>query len=537
MDRAIDNYSIGRQHEVSAEEIEKLKFGSISAATKRFVCVICGETVRFQCRGKTKKEYFAHLNDEDDKKFCEERIKSNGNYTIYECVGLPIYIKKTINNNFKLCIGFYNIDEKTLSYAENENMFVSVESKFGKAQETGKFFINNSNFSPNGINYKILDFVAERYGIKYSSQSTERLIGKRWGDFAEGILSGGALFTFDDSGGRKIRINEVITTGVDYLLMIQYRNYAPQIEGLDCQFYGEVEFKSYQCKLYKVLFNTVNKRLSDFCRATLKVSLLYRQVSLFPIWPPCSKKDNMLSFFNNVKVGHFAVISDSEMPKIFNHSDNMPSPINVSKKHGSIYTVKVPIKNIVTPLTIDRNSSGGILLINNKLKVKAYKNSVKIFALNDSEYQTCYKIPLKKSLKFISDSTSVVIHKKNVNFQNPVTIRNTQGIVVTDISFGDEIDIFSGAELLNKVAFKKLLWHKKDIIIEDSILSIRLSKMGEPYVVTIYCIKEIMKQLKNKPKSYAILKEYLNYNIMPQGAIVVIGEIVEKMKAGVKNGR
>lgn len=542
MDRAIENYSIGKQHEVSAEDIEKLNLGSINADTKRFICDICGEPVRFQCRvksrhdgRKSKKEYFAHLPDKEDIKFCEKRTDSAGNYTIYERVGLPLYIKKTTNNNFKLCIGFYSIDEKTLSYAQSESMFVLVQSKWGDTQQTARFLINNSNFLTNAITYKPLDFLAERYSLKYSSNA-ERLLGRKWSDFAEGVLSGGALFTFDESGGRKIRINEEITTGIDYFLLIRNRSYAPALNGLDCQVYGEVEFKSGQCKLYKVRFTTINSKLSDFCRENLKVSLLYRQAKLIPIWPPCSKKDNRLSLFDNICVGHFAVVSDNEAPQVFSHIDNLVSPIGVSKKNDSIFTVKLLIGNSVMPITVDRKFSGNILFIDNKLaEVKEYKNSAKVFALDESEYQACEyaKIPPLKSLKITSDSTSIVIHKKSVNIQTPFPIKNASGIVVQDISFDDEIVVLSGAEQLKVVSFKRQLSYPKDRLIDDGILAFRLSKMGKPYVATLHWIKESMKLFKDRPKSFAILKGYLNYNIMPQEAIMVLKEELQKMKVGI----
>jgi len=72
---------------------------------KKIICTICGEYVTF-ARGEIKEPYFRHSMQNEETRYCELRSQIEQNSTIYEKVGLPLYLKKTSNSGFELYLGF-----------------------------------------------------------------------------------------------------------------------------------------------------------------------------------------------------------------------------------------------------------------------------------------------------------------------------------------------------------------------------------------------------------------------------------------------
>ena len=115
LEKARDYYS---NKLLIAQEVKGIYQQTISAIDKKFICPECGEYVAF-VSGNKKKPYFRHCNSNEYTKNCDFRTQTQTYSSIYEKLGLPMYIKKVGENYYELFIGFYKIEEYILKLAED----------------------------------------------------------------------------------------------------------------------------------------------------------------------------------------------------------------------------------------------------------------------------------------------------------------------------------------------------------------------------------------------------------------------------------
>ena len=88
MKKAIDCYARGKQKEVSADEYNR----NYSYDRDRFICPACGENVFLTGNGKS--NHFSHYKKSSTSIDCDRRVDGVSTESIYERVGLPMYIRK-----------------------------------------------------------------------------------------------------------------------------------------------------------------------------------------------------------------------------------------------------------------------------------------------------------------------------------------------------------------------------------------------------------------------------------------------------------
>lgn len=215
MEKARDYYS---NKLLIAQEVKGIYQQTISAIDKKFICPECGEYVAF-VSGNKKKPYFRHCNSNEYTKNCDFRTQTQTYSSIYEKLGLPMYIKKVGENYYELFIGFYKLEEYILKLAEDLDCNVDITKAGENEEQIETYSINSNRFSINSTSLIRVDFISFRYHLKYNSTRVGKYLLERWGNNIEGILDSGTLFEFNENGGRKIRINDEITTNTDYYLI------------------------------------------------------------------------------------------------------------------------------------------------------------------------------------------------------------------------------------------------------------------------------------------------------------------------------
>ncbi|MBU3134405.1 hypothetical protein KPL40_18490 [Clostridium gasigenes] len=174
MHQAVEIYEVGKQREVNADTIEKKYLGTVTSNAKRFFCTSCGAYLSFVHIGKkTHKSFFRHCNINETTKTCNLRSKGNQQLSIYEKLGLPLYIKKSGDYSVELYLGFYSFEKQKLDAATrlNENISISYNNKY-----SSKYNLNYDNFSAEQIILKRLDFRCSKYEIKYSSETSRNIL-------------------------------------------------------------------------------------------------------------------------------------------------------------------------------------------------------------------------------------------------------------------------------------------------------------------------------------------------------------------------
>lgn len=97
---AIDFYARGKQKEADADEYERSNLYSRS----RFICPECGEAVHLT--GSKYSNFFAHYKKSDVSAECDRRIDGEPTDSVYERIGLPIYMRRTASGDFNLYMAF-----------------------------------------------------------------------------------------------------------------------------------------------------------------------------------------------------------------------------------------------------------------------------------------------------------------------------------------------------------------------------------------------------------------------------------------------
>ena len=157
MEKAKEDLKNGIIKTITAEEANQKYSQTISSKQGRFFCLYCGEEVAFVRRSKENhKPFFRHSNEKENGNTCEKRNKIETYSSIYEKLGLPLYLEKE-NNNYSLNIGFYKIKEEILRQLEVQNAEIILESE-DKLHST-KFNIDSSRFFSNKTTLIKIDFL------------------------------------------------------------------------------------------------------------------------------------------------------------------------------------------------------------------------------------------------------------------------------------------------------------------------------------------------------------------------------------------
>lgn len=116
MKTALDFYARGKQKEANADEYDRFRCYS----RDRFICPECGEAVHLTGNGKN--NYFAHYPDKNKTVSveCDRRVDASPTDSVYERIGLPIYMRKNSSGDFYLYMGFKALPPELMEKAVTE---------------------------------------------------------------------------------------------------------------------------------------------------------------------------------------------------------------------------------------------------------------------------------------------------------------------------------------------------------------------------------------------------------------------------------
>lgn len=530
-----------------AEDLEKIYMGTVPSNTKRFICTECGEYVSFVRRYKHK-SYFRHCNRNETTKQCDLRSQALQSSSLYERVGLPLYIKKCNNNKFELYLGFYSLDETVMDIAQKDKFKVYINALNEDKNLTITHFINDINFSISLTTLKRIDYVSQKYKLKYSSNAAEKLLSIRWGNEIEGILSDGALFTYCETGGRKIRINDEITTDTDYFYLCKRRSILDRYGGIKYEYCGEISLRSSFISIvyyvYKINFSAHNdeqfNKLYFFCRDNLKVSLMYKPSKLVPMWPPAIKKDNYISFLNYEKEALFLLNSDEVNTRVFIHRNNLINELKGEEIENNMYLMKVPIttKEIIAVNINEKYNSDFIFVTHYKDNIKTFNNFIDIKDIDDKVIDRGIhsKLPAKRIVKITAKSKCDVIHLKNNQIYQNHQIKDYKGTIINNIDYGDEIIAIDGIENILLLKYIKEYLHN-EYNFNDELVYLSICKMGKPFMTPPIWLKKLLLLLSKNHRTYGLVRDFIVTNKMPVSANRILKDLYKTMKAGVDCGQ
>lgn len=463
MDKAKELKLKNQEVIVDAKEIKNRYYKSVSSKEKRFICLCCGEYLSYVISDK-KKPYFRHINENETTKKCQMRISYDSEQTVYQKAGLSLYLKESGNEFFELYIAFRKIDNKIFNslLESKEKIIIKYRNK------SCEYILNNYNFSHEYTTLKKIDFIAEKYQILYPNFDLKKFLIEVWGEEIEGFLGNESLFTFDDKGGKKVKINEEIKINTEYYYLGSNERIFKNYNNIKVVYKGilEVNNSEYylsQYKIYKISFIPVNDdefmKMRVLCRERFRVSLHYNKPNFIGLWPPTVIKNESYKVINfkNEAIG---IIKSDKLEKLYCNDKHTVYEIRLKELLDDKYIIRIPIRNYEIPFILQEQYNS-IFFVNGGYldKIKQYENKIVIEDNNGMKIENGIKnkLPLKQCISITSKSKCKIIHKS----QNGLVIKkinNYSKIKLENVKFGDAIiSFYSGKE---EILLQYLKQHK-----------------------------------------------------------------------------
>lgn len=508
MRTAIDRLQLGKEKEVAIYDFDGYR------PKNRFVCPECGEYV-FPVTGG--RNGFSHYKKKDVE--CNRRVDGQASCTYYERVGLPLYIQRN-NHAFELKIGFTPLNDNLLNLAANKKVQVVVSSDLDYSK-SAVFNIDNAGFSSDNTTFKTLDFTPigdHNYKISISNSALEKQMLAQWSDYADGFTSYGALFTYSETGGKKVHRNDTIEANNTYYWMVPQGNFKAR-NGIDYKYESSLMLNKKTYDVYSVtLHHKSDKEFSDlvnFFWDCLRVRLLYSKPELIPLWPPVIQTEQYnLSLKPNYKnTAIFCrVKSDSDEPAVYRYYGKEYSLVSVNGRETQSKWVNLILCRFPLPFTVDRKYLANSITLCQKIFDFSLDNSEVLSISTNGDV-----IPLKREMlidKYCKELEIKSLKRIDVicwNKNKPVDVFEVGTSEDTNILLNEncsDIWIVEKADnnIICKITREKVRKSAYISAIDDATLSKSINKhIGEPTVLVPREYNRIIYNVKSYPICYSLL--------------------------------
>lgn len=259
MKYAIDRYGIGVEIEVDADEFENQDY--IPQRLTRFFCPECNEIVFFRKKGGNQPNKFYHQKRDNKTPECDKRVDGCSNLSVSQRVGLPLFITRISTGNFQLNIGFPSLGIKTLENATKSDCTVKISSY----HQYRTIKVNQSNFLSDNTTLIPVNFIpnyGKNYSISIESRTQISDLQRKWSDYADGFGQNGAIFSYSETGGKKIRRGDSISTNKDYYAVVK-NNFLSHSQISQTEI-GKLEINKTTYKVIKFIINVSVDNSTDF---------------------------------------------------------------------------------------------------------------------------------------------------------------------------------------------------------------------------------------------------------------------------------
>lgn len=362
MKYAIDRFITGLEKEVSADDFDGQIY--IPNKLKRFFCPECGLQVYWVSKGGNQPNKFKHPPRTLNSPECDKRVDGRSELYLYERVGLPVLLSHLSGNTFQLAISFPAIGHKMLDTAASLNAKVIIRGK-GRSRT---MFINPNNFYPDGATLVPVNFLPTENDIFRVDVTPASLSNRKWSDYAEGFSRAGAIFTYDEAGGKKIHRGDSIAPDRQYYV-VSRQFWCPYSE-VDYKTVGILQMQNITYQVYCMVIHVSLQNelrfaeISNFFRDRFGIGLLEIPPEIIPIWPPVIEQD-VLTPTKDSKI-FCAISSGNDEPSVYSYVGNQVWNIPVQKDRNGEKHICVNAGATDTVLSVDRKYVGREIIFRTK---------------------------------------------------------------------------------------------------------------------------------------------------------------------------
>lgn len=519
METAIYLNTPGKQKEINADQItEKRQYRRGS-----FICPECGEDAMLRISDK-QKSYFAHYMKNEFSRECDRRVDGETNLTIYERLGVPLYLTKSRKIGYELNIGLKSISMEALKLAEGKGSYLELKVRRNKVKRIN---ISRINFFPEKLNlFKIENYpeYGEPFSIQYNNLPTTI---NKWADFIDSILRDGILFSIDSNVGKSIRHGDTIYSDEEYLWLSPRKLKGKSLLDKNVEFDGEVVLNNRPHYIYKIRFIKDKKDLDNFnaisntLREKLKVILLESKNQINLIWPPGIKTEEGYSVSTKGRI-HSVVHSVNTQPDIYAYSNaSYKTPTSIDTTHyKDINYLQYNLSDTEIQLNMDRKiTSTGIGIKYDKLMYKG--KNIKVIE-NSKNLLNLYGNHISNDLD-IKLHTDIKVNSIRVDTDKKIDVRKYENgnIEWRKLNYGDIIYLLNNENVIAKIKL-----NKPENLIKYSFKELeRLSQLPQKKVRLTSKHRRMIYKIINTDKNYAnFFQEYLITNSIPYAIHALLQE-------------
>lgn len=356
MKYAIDRYGVDLEKEVSADTFYN-KY--IAQRNSRFFCPECGEPVFWSSRGGLLPDRFSHYKRTERTPECERRVDGYSELNLYERVGLPVFLTVRFGNQFCLNIGFPAIGGQLLSEAAGQGMKVCISG----SERRKIILVDFVHFLENGITLVPVDFIPDsgkNFMVQIEPDVKAVKLRKEWSDYAEGFWCEGAVFTYGETGGKKIRRGDCISPNRQYYVIARQFDPPQEIRSKEL---GKIRLNrnNYNVYLMHIDVSVENidryKYVKNYLLRQFGIWLLPTPPELIPLWPPMVEQGVLIPVNSHAKV-YCSVSSGNEEPNVFRYDGYKASSLIVDSYERGIHAVDFFVSSQEMILSVDRKYAG-----------------------------------------------------------------------------------------------------------------------------------------------------------------------------------
>ncbi|MCR5478666.1 MAG: hypothetical protein K6F27_02250 [Ruminococcus sp.] len=457
MKYAIDRYVIGSEIEVDADDFDNQYY--IPQRRTRFYCPECNEIVFFRAKGGNHPNQFYHQEKTDRTPECDKRVDGRSNLTISQRVGLPLFITQISTGIFQLNIGFPALGNNTLENAAKFGYTVKISSQ----QQYRMFKVDQTNFFSDNTTLVPIDFIplsAKNYMISIEGKTPIPDLQRKWSNYADGFEYNGAIFSYSETGGKKIRRGDSISTNRQYYAVV--RNNLLHHSNISQTEIGKIIINKTAYKIIKFMIDVSvdNRRefayISKYMKSSFGVELLKCPPELIPVWPPVVQQDYVIPVKKHSSV-ICVVSSGNTEPKVFSYSGNAVCRKDVKTVSSGIHTVELTVGLNPTILSVDRKYAGReVVFVSKPISRSGYSYDFSFInsAGEENELAKLGKSEVAKGFMLKSNSkfelylgTSEMVYKRFSIRELQTQISGTYGI--------NEICLMIGSSVYEFIKFNK----------------------------------------------------------------------------------
>ncbi len=529
---AIDNYEIGKQREVSASDIVQDKH---CFRTGRFSCPECNETVTLVERVDTT-AYFRHHNRSQASPECDKRVDGRSGLTLYERVGLPLYLKCNSESSFKLYFGFPSLGEVLFQRAFEDKVQIKISNGVSHGRTERLIPITRTNFYEDQTTLVPVDFIppnGQNYSINYSESAVSSKLRAVWSDYADGFQNESAIFTYTESGGKKIRRGDCITTEKEYFLIT--RRPPPSYPEINNRIAGTMYLDNYLYNVYVIRINasTTNPSrfagINNYLKSIFGVWLLEKSPELITLWPPVAENEGLVPVLQAAKI-FCAAISGNDIPKVYTYNGASVSTAQVESDGSGNYSVALLFYGPQIIASVDRKYVG-VESIYRKRLLTSSKNCYSLSVVDKEGNAMDFCLPLPTSvieggISLSLNAKAELYHKNRREQYKHISFRDAQTVSITDLNIHDNLDIYVESRKIFGISFKKP--ESSVDIFEDHVLAKGLlsSAKGTEVPIPGWVRQYVKLMIEHEYTEFtSVLKNMINCGNMHTGALRYLADI------------